>query len=148
MRMKWQHGFLGFIFILMFLPTVALAAPIEHVQVNIQDSAHCAGKILLNRMTSSIQVVAEQLLLEREIKQISASQADYADLLQEVADRVLTGYQVEKVDLIIGPTTKVSILLSPWGKVIENVQVDIRFSDVDDHMAAELLKKMLIYLQE
>ncbi|MDD4321570.1 MAG: hypothetical protein PHH31_08545 [Acidaminococcaceae bacterium] len=142
MRMKWQHGFLGFIFILMFLPTVALAAPIEHVQVNIQDSAHCAGKILLNRMTSSIQVVAEQLLLEREIKQISASQADYADLLQEVADRVLTGYQVEKVDLIIGPTTKVSILLSPWGKVIENVQVDIRFSDVDDHMAAELLKKM------
>ncbi len=140
--MKWRYGILVVIFVLMFSPTVVLAAPIEHMQVNIQDSAHCAGEILLNRMTSSIQVVAEQLLLDRKIEQISATQNDYANLLQEVADRVITGYQVENVSLIIGQTTQVNILLSPWGKVIEYVQVDIRFSDVDDDMAAELLRKM------
>lgn len=140
--MKWWQGVLEIIFILMFLPAVAIAAPIEHVQVGIQDSAHCAGRILLDRMTSSIQVVAEQLLLERETTKILADQTEYSHLLQEVADRVLTGYQVEKVDLTIGQTTKVNIILSPWGKVIEKVQVDIRFSDVDDNMAKELLKKM------
>ena len=138
---KWQR-FLGLIFILMFLPAVALAAPIEHVQINIQDSGQRAGKVLLGRMSSSMQVVAEQLLLDREIGKVSTTQDEYANLLQEVADRVLTGYQVEKVSLAIGDTTQVNILLSPWGKVIEDVQVDIRFSDVDDHMAKELLNKM------
>ena len=93
-------------------------------------------------MTASIQVVAEQLLLDRETTQITGAQADYANLLQEVADRVLTGYQVERVSLKVDRTTQVSVYLSPWGKVIENVQVDVRFSDVDDNMARELLQRM------
>ena len=126
----------------MFLPTVVFAAPIEQVQVKIQDAGHHVGDTLLARMTASIQVVAEQLLLDREIDQIEKSKADYSNLLQEVTDRVLTGYQVEKVNLNLGRMTQVNIALSPWGKVIEDVQVDIRFSDVDDHMAGELLQKM------
>ena len=147
MRVKRWQGFLGIMFLLMLLPAVALASPIEHVQVNIQDSAQRAGGVLLARMSSSMQVVAEQLLVDRETEQISTAQDEYVSLLREVADRVLTGYQVEKVRLIIGQTAKVNIILSPWGKVIEDVQVDIRFSDVDDHMAQELLTKMP-HLQE
>ena len=126
----------------MFLPTIVFAAPIEQVQVKIQDAGHHAGDTLLARMTASIQVVAEQLLMNREIEQIEKSKSDYSNLLQEVTDRVLTGYQVEKVSLVLDTTTQVNIALSPWGKVIGDVQVDIRFSDVDDNMAGELLKKM------
>ena len=142
MRIKSCYSIFGLLFVLMFLPTIVLAAPIEQVQVKIQDAGHHASDTLLARMTASIQVVAEQLLMDREIEKIEKSQSDYSNLLQEVADRVLTGYQVEKVSLILGPTTQVNIDLSPWGKVIEDVQVDIRFSDVDDNMAGELLQKM------
>jgi len=141
-RIKSCYSLFGLLFVLMFLPTIVFAAPIEQVQVKIQDAGHHAGDTLLARMTASIQVVAEQLLMNREIEQIEKSKSDYSNLLQEVTDRVLTGYQVEKVSLVLDTTTQVNIALSPWGKVIGDVQVDIRFSDVDDNMAGELLKKM------
>ena len=142
MGIKHYCSLFGLILALMLLPTSGFAAPIEQVRVQIQDAGHHASDALLARMTASIQVVAEQLLLDREIAQIAGAKADYSSLLQEVADRVLTGYQVERVSLNIDRTTQVSVYLSPWGKVIENVQVDIRFSDVDDNMAGELLQKM------
>lgn len=142
MRIKSFCSLLWLILALMLLPTRGFAAPIEQVQVDIQDAGHHASDALLARMTASIQVVAEQLLLDRETTQITGAQADYANLLQEVADRVLTGYQVERVSLKVDRTTQVSVYLSPWGKVIENVQVDVRFSDVDDNMARELLQRM------
>jgi len=141
-RIKSCYSFLGLLFVLMLLPTRGFAAPIEQVQVKIQDAGHHASDTLLARMTSSIQVVAEQLLMDREIDQIAKSQSDYSNLLQEVTDRVLTGYQVETVSLTVGRTTQVNVELSPWGKVIDDVQVDIRFSDVDDNMAGVLLQKM------
>ena len=73
MRIKSCYSIFGLLFVLMFLPTIVFAAPIEQVQVKIQDAGHHASDTLLARMTASIQVVAEQLLMDREIEKIEKS---------------------------------------------------------------------------
>ncbi|MEG1346018.1 MAG: hypothetical protein RSC78_04740, partial [Acidaminococcaceae bacterium] len=144
MKAKWQ-AFAGALIcgalLLNFAPP-AEAEPITSVSVELQDRTGRSGKELLARMSASMRVVTEQLLLAHDTGQISVAQKDYTRLLGEVGDRVLTGYQVDSLNLRLGAATTVTIAVSPWSETVEDVQVDLQFSGIDGKMSTVLLQQV------
>ena len=122
--------------------TAAWAEPVTVVQVVVQDSRGGTSIPLLQKMTESMQVVAQQLFLGKGTEKIAGDIPGYEKLLGEVADRVLTGYTTEKVVLAPGKTTVVTFTIFPWSNVIHNPIIDLQFSGVSPTMAAYLQEKM------
>ena len=102
------------------LPRAANAAIIESVSVNVLDRGS-TSKVLLERMSASMQTVAEQLLLDKDTEKVEPVRSEYTRLLGEVGDRVLNGYQMEQVMLQLGTQTQVTMVVSPWNEVINVV---------------------------
>ena len=78
-----------------------LAAPVTGVNVSIRDEVGKTSPILLHKMEDSMQVVAAQLFNGRDSEFIAADAAGYEHLLSEISDRVITGYQTNRVKLSI-----------------------------------------------
>ena len=133
---------IGLCFCLLLMPQTGSAATIENVKVSVVDSTGRTGKALTERMTSSMQVVAEQLFLEKDTAQIEPVKSDYARLLGEVGERALTGYKVEETVITLGSSSEVVLKLSPWLDVVNDVEVDLKFSGVDQAMSEVVLSKM------
>ena len=123
------------------LPRAANAAIIESVSVNVLDRGS-TSKVLLERMSASMQTVAEQLLLDKDTEKVEPVRSEYTRLLGEVGDRVLNGYQMEQVMLQLGTQTQVTMVVSPWNEVINDVFVDLQFSGVEENTAALLQSKL------
>ena len=133
---------IGLCFCLLLMPQTGSAATIENVKVSVVDSTGRTGKALTERMTSSMKVVAEQLFLEKDTAQIEPVKSDYARLLGEVGERALTGYKVEETVITLGSSSEVVLKLSPWLDVVNDVEVDLKFSGVDQAMSEVVLSKM------
>lgn len=123
----------------------AWAEPVDSVQVRITDNGGTSG-VLLDRMSRSMQVVAEQLFLDKDSVNINAARGDYERLLAEVGDRVLTGYRMESVSVSAGSTTAIDMCVAPWSAAVDDVFVDLQFSGVEPG-TAEFLKARLPQLQ-
>ena len=140
-RMKYCYSAL--LTLLLCVPTVpSYAVPIEQVEVELRDVQQGTSAPLLARMQKSIQVVAEQLLLTKDTENLRSSQADYSRLLTEVADRALTGYQVERLSLQLSRTSVVRVALAPWHDTVKDVQVEVLFSGLDSKSSQELLDRV------
>lgn len=83
----------------------AFAEPVERVDVQIIDNG-ATSRVLLDRMGKSMQVVAEQIFVDKDSVSINAARGDYERLLAEVGDRVLTGYQMQSVSVNAGAVTQ------------------------------------------
>ncbi len=90
--------------------------------------------MLMERMNASLSVISEHLLKERPSELVADRQADYRRLIGEVAERVLTGYSVEQVALVVGPETLVKLTVRPWGPVVERADVRLTLSGVSTDM--------------
>lgn len=131
-----------------FLPLQqAFSAPVEQVQVEVIDTRGGTSRLLLDKMTSSMQVVADQLFVDKDTGNIAAAQADYVRLLTEIGDRVFTGYELSDVALEVGTKTKLVLYARPWSSVIREPVIDMQFSGVEPQTAA-LLKQRLPQLKE
>ena len=133
---------IGLCFCLLLMPQTGSAATIENVKVSVIDSTGRTAKALTERMTSSMPVVAEQRFLEKDTAQIEPVKSDYARLLGEVGERALTGYKVEETVITLGSSSEVVLKLSPWLDVVNDVEVDLKFSGVDQAMSEVVLSKM------
>lgn len=89
-----------------------------------------------------MKLVVEQLLLDKEAEAAKAAEADYANLIEEIGDRVFTGYELQKVELGIAPKTEVKLYLRPWNAVVKDVQVDLQFSGMAPGAVAMLQSKL------
>ena len=123
----------------------AWAEPVDSVQVRITDNG-CTSGVLLDRMSRSMQVVAEQLFLDKDSVNINGARGDYERLLAEVGDRVLTGYRMESVSVSAGSVTAIDMRVAPWSAAVDDVFVDLQFSGVEPG-TAEFLKERLPQLQ-
>ena len=132
---------LAVVLLAFLLPRAANAAIIESVSVNVLDRGS-TSKVLLERMSASMQTVAEQLLLDKDTEKVEPVRSEYTRLLGEVGDRVLNGYQMEQVMLQLGIQTQVTMVVSPWNEVINDVFVDLQFSGVEENTAALLQSKL------
>lgn len=108
----------------------AFAEPVERVEVQITDNG-ATSRVLLDRMGKSMQVVAEQLFVDKDSVNINAARGDYERLLAEVGDRVLTGYQMQSVSVNAGAVTNINIQVAPWSAAVDDVFVDLQFSGVE-----------------
>ena len=77
----------------------AFSAPIEDVAVQVVDTSGGTSPVLLHKMSSSMQVVANQLFIDKDAGAATAAAADYKRLLAEIGDRVFTGYEIVDVQL-------------------------------------------------
>ena len=95
----------------------AFSAPVNSVEVQVIDTNGGTSQLLLQKMSSSMQVVADQLFIDKDTAMIAAAGEDYARLLTEIGDRVFTGYELTDVKLDVGETTQVKLYARPWNKV-------------------------------
>ena len=131
-----------------FLPLQqAFSMPIEQVYVQVVDITGGTSIPLLNKMSNSMQLVAQQLLLERDTEAIKPVQQEYATLLSDIADRVLTGYYLQSTELTIGKESELVLKISPWNAAIRNVEVDLKFSGIEEQ-TSELLESKLPTLKQ
>ncbi|MCD8175829.1 MAG: hypothetical protein LUD41_08015 [Phascolarctobacterium sp.] len=124
----------------------AFSMPIDSVSVNVVDIRGDTSGPLLRKMGSSMQVVAKQILADKDTEIVRLSEVDYTRLLTEIGDRVLTGYEISNTYMTLGPTTYITLEIYPWNNTIENVDLDIQFSGVEP-AAAELLEERMPQLK-
>lgn len=125
----------------------AFSAPIEYVQVRVADTKGGTSQVLLERMSSSMQVVADQLFVDKDTEAVAAAKEDYEHLLMEIGDRVFTGYEVTDVVLDMGSAMDIMLYVRPWNSVIVKPVIDLQFSGVESQ-TAELLHQRLPLLKE
>jgi len=131
-----------------FLPLQqAFSMPIEHVYVQVIDVTDGTSAPLLNKMSNSMQLVAQQLLLDRDTEAILPAQQEYATLLSDIADRVLTGYYLQSTQLTVDKESELILQVRPWNTAIRNVQVDLQFSGIEEQ-TSELLESKLPTLRK
>ena len=131
-----------------FLPLQqAFSMPIEQVYVQVVDVTGGTSAPLINKMSTSMQLVAQQLLLEHDTEVILPSQQEYATLLSDIADRVLTGYYLQSTELTIDKNAELVLKVRPWNESIRNVEVDLRFSGIEAQ-TSELLESKLPTLKQ
>ncbi|MBQ3114117.1 MAG: hypothetical protein IJC05_07160 [Phascolarctobacterium sp.] len=131
-----------------FLPLQqAFSMPIEHVYVQVIDVTGGTSAPLLNKMSNSMQLVAQQLLLDRDTEAILPAQQEYATLLSDIADRVLTGYYLQSTQLTVDKESELILQVRPWNTAIRNVQVDLQFSGIEEQ-TSELLESKLPTLKK
>ena len=131
-----------------FLPLQqAFSMPIEQIYVQVVDITGGTSIPLLNKMSNSMQLVAQQLLLERDTEAIKSAQQEYATLLSDIADRVLTGYYLQSTELTIDKESELVLKIRPWNAAIRNVEVDLKFSGIEEQ-TSELLESKLPTLKQ
>lgn len=119
------------------LPQV-FSMPIENVKVKVIDTNSGTSQPLLKKMSDSMQLVAEQLLISKDSEAINADKQGYERLFSEIGDRVFTGYEMQKVNLQPAENTAVNFYLRPWNNTIKETKVDIDFSGLSQETTAML----------
>ena len=144
--MKYKSVWLS-VCLYLFWTYSVLAAPVTGVNVSIRDEVGKTSPILLHKMEDSMEVVAAQLFNGRDSEFIAADAAGYEHLLSEISDRVITGYQTNRVKLSIvheqeGTAVNLAFAVAPWAQTVKAVDVDIRFSGISPFAAAILQEKI------
>lgn len=78
------------------------------------------------RMEKSVQAIGSQLLEGMKVEELKAQESHYAEIIQQVFDKVLIGYTVNRVHIYPGDTTKVQVDLIPWQDKIGQVEVHVQ----------------------
>ena len=136
----------------MFWSCNVFATPITKVNVSIHDEAEKTSPVLLRKMEDSMQVVAAQLFNGRDSDFIASDSPGYEHLLSEISDRVITGYQTNRVVLSMahgqeGAAVNLFFSVTPWAQTVTAVDVDIQFSGVSP-FAVKALQERIPALRE
>ena len=99
------------------------------------------------RMEKSVQAIAEQLLLGKRLGELEAGEAGYADVIQQVFDKVLIGYTVDTVELAAGETTTVHVSLIAWQDRIARVETCVKVEGMSP-MLTEMLYRDIAGIDE
>ncbi len=126
----------------------AFSAPIEKVQVQVVDTNGGTSAVLLQKMSGSMQVVADQLFIDKDAETVTAAQQEYKRLLTEIGDRVFTGYELVDVQLAAGVQTSITMYAKPWSTTIVKPVIDLQFSGVEKETAVLLYQQIPTLKQE
>lgn len=126
----------------------AFSAPIEKVQVQVIDTNGGTSAVLLRKMSGSMQVVADQLFMDKDSELVVSAQQEYKRLLTEIGDRVFTGYELVDVQLAAGIQTNIVMYAKPWNTTIAKPVIDLQFSGVEKETASLLYQQIPTLKQE
>ena len=113
---------------------VQAAPTVETVRVELRFSQGRPALVLAERMSASLAVICEHLLKDRPLAVVAAQEAEFKRLIGDVAERVLTGYSVDRVTLTTGAETQVVVFVQPWGPAVERAEVRLVLSGVSADM--------------
>ena len=130
---KFLVFFVFFVTLLCFCVTTEASNRITSVQATVTSSSAIPVPVAA-RMESSIDAIAEQLLLGKSAAMSAGDAAKQAAIIQEVFDKVLVGYTVMGVAVTPGETANVAVSLAPWNDRVERVNVTVNV----DGMAPEV----------
>ncbi len=120
----------------------AFSMPINDVQVQVVDVGGSTSNDLLQKMSDSMQIVAQQLLVDRDTQNVEPVKTEYISLLKEIGDRVLTGYEMQQADIRLGEQTEIVLKITPWSDTINNVVTDLQFSGLEQETAEHLRQRL------
>lgn len=105
---------------------------VETVSVIVVDISNNADQTVLNRMNSSMQVVAEQIIAGKTLSYVENNKLSYQNILLDISDRVFAGYSTNKVVIKESTETVIEIFVVPWQGVTKEVKVNLYLSGIDD----------------
>ncbi|BEU87215.1 hypothetical protein TAMA11512_06790 [Selenomonas sp. TAMA-11512] len=123
------------------IATAAEARSIEQLTVRVE-AATSLPLAVERRMESSVQAIAEQLLLGQKLAAYEERREKDETLIRDVFDRVLVGYTVSEVSITADVNTRIRVTLLPWQDTIEAVETDIAVESLEPPMASLVLKDM------
>lgn len=98
---------------------------IEQVEINVLQDNSVASEKMEHRVIASVQAVSEKLLVGRKAADVAANQKRFEDIIRQVFDRVLYGYELTDVRIVPGTKTLISLRILPWGEVVQSTSVQI-----------------------
>ena len=106
-----------------------------------------------DRLKDSVSKVAGKLLVGQEISAVQETRSDICQLIRTVFGKILQGYEILDVKLTVGEKTVILLDLQPTGVLIEQVNLNLQVSGIDDKMiqvlqneTANLSRQMEVYL--
>ena len=124
------------------LPQNCFAQTIDTVDVTVKDVTAQADSKVLERMSSSILAVAEQILSGKTPEYIKENEYVYKTVLLDIANRVFTGYDTEEVHIICTKNAQITLLVRPWQETVQKVKVNLFLSNIDDLWAPLVRSKL------
>ena len=109
-------------------------ATIDDVSVSIVCEQGILPTRVEKRMENSVVTVAQHILLGHKTSEIAGNKEEYEKLVQEVFDRVLVGYSVQAVHITPGSTATISLVLTPWGDVVQDVTLEVDIAGISPEM--------------
>lgn len=116
---------------------------IETLSIKVNFLGKTPEKTVAKRVHDSVYVIAEQLLVGRTQAQINLDKIVYQNIIQEVADRVFTGYKVDNVDMAIDTESIISLTMSPWGGTLAAPKIHYEYTDVHPLFQPMLAERLL-----
>ncbi|MDR3348335.1 MAG: hypothetical protein LBO03_01810 [Acidaminococcales bacterium] len=114
------------------VPCAAAARTVEEITVNVFDVTGGASAPVLARMAYSMKAAGEQIMAGKAVDHIELNNDIYAAVLADVANRVFTGYNTEKILITPGEDTIADFYVRPWGAVTDEIKVAVHLSGADE----------------
>lgn len=139
--------------VLLLAVTLAVTAPargqaaVQRVDLQVVIEGPAPHPVIIERLTATVQSVAERLLVGRSPDQLTALGPQLGETIATVVDRVATGYAVTAASVRLGTAAsvaEVAVRLRPLDPVIRAVEVaaDLRSLHPRLHgLAADLLAR-------
>lgn len=119
----------------------AHAATIKKVKVNITVDRKPISSQLQIRIADSVQRVSEKILLGNDLNKIRKNKQYLEKTIQEVFNKVLSGYEVNSVSLSPAQVTIIKLDLQPLGQIVEKVELEIKSQGISPELKKVLLEK-------
>ncbi|CUH94545.1 putative secreted protein [Propionispora sp. 2/2-37] len=137
----WRRGTItiGLLLVMCLLPFGAVQAAMESVDTITVHVVPEAGTVrppalIAKRMAASVKTVGEHVLAGRNVADIAGSRAAYEKLIQEVFDRVLIGYIIQRVSIEPGRNSTITVEVAPWGDTVQDIAWEYDFGNLSPEL--------------
>lgn len=107
-----------------------LAASVEHVSVQVTSPQEAIPPLVQKRIAASIQTVGNHVFLQHDDDDIRQHMDNYERTVNDIVNRVLVGYTVERMTITPGSEMKMAVEIRPWGETIHAVRVTIDYGSL------------------
>ena len=130
---------------MLVLSSYGQAAPLNtidslSVTVQLEEGKGQLSPLVNKRMQSSVYTIADNILAGHLIGDVQTKKIEYQALIQDVFDRILLGYTVKNVHIIVDQETKVVVTIIPWHDVIKKVEIEIETDQMSERIHQLILQ--------
>ncbi len=104
---------------------------IQTVAANVIDTTNSASQSILQRMSDSITVVAEQVLVGKKINVVEQNKSIYTSVLFDLSNRIFSGYDTEKITISNNENMQITVYVKPWSNTVKDVKINLYLSGMD-----------------